>query len=1101
MLSSIRSRTNEAVFIYSITQEGEPGRFIEIDDEASELTGYQREEIQQLTPLDIFASESPEVKNQFSVPFLKENQSGVKTLCLCKDGRKLPVEIRTHLFYIRGEPIGFLIVNVEDEKEQPDKFSRVLSSLGKELSGVTTPKEASLVILNAADKIFSWDAGYISIYSQEDDLVTTVVTFDTIDGKRQEVPPPFESGALTPTARRTLTEGALLILREECPVSKDSEFVPFGDKTRCSASLMFVPIKKGEKPVGVLSIQSYTPKAYTYADLEKLQILADHCSGAIERTLAESKLRQSEAHLRLLTEQIPALLWTTDTELRFTQLCGTGFNLLNLDPQSLVGKSVCEFFQGDNPSSLHITMHQRALQGEHVAYETIYGKHIFETFVEPLRDLNGATIGCIGVAYDITQRKRAQEALRKFKLAIESTESTVIITDKDLRIEYVNPAFEKLTGYSKDEAIGKTPEIIMSGKHTKEYYDNLLNTIFSGNIFNDVIVDKKKNGELFYHDITITPLKDETGNITGFVETGKDVTERIRAEESLRKAHEELERRVEERTKEILESNILLKQEIAKREKVEEELERSLSLLRATLESTTDGILAVNRRGEIVNYNQNLIEMWQIPKSLIESRDFKKVQAFILGQIKYPQRIRRIMKSLEVQDDADSFNVLELKRGNIYECYSKPQRIGGKSVGRVWSFRDVTARKQSEEALIRSEAIYREAIENASGIPYRMYYEIENGKLKHNYEFIGEGFEELFGFPPSELTMEKFKELVQEIVILDPEAPPDLNEYSKAFRRGEVSKFRVDFRIRTPAGAEKWVSDCSVPIRDKKTGKVIGSLGILQDITLRKQLEKQARIQQEHLIQADKLIALGRLVSGVAHEINNPNNFIMLNTPVLLEAWESIVPILEKYYKENGDFLVGGLNYSEMREHIPVLFSGILNGAKRIKEIVRELKDFARKSPPELMEEVDINAVVRSAIRLVENMIKKSTRKFTVEYGANLPKIKGNFQRLEQVVINLVHNACQALPDTNKGIFISTSYKPDTTSIEVKVRDEGIGMPESVLKHIFDPFFTTKRDLGGTGLGLSISANIINEHNGKLELFSKPGEGTTAVITLPVNTS
>ena len=490
--------------------------------------------------------------------------------------------------------------------------------------------------------------------------------------------------------------------------------------------------------------------------------------------------------------------------------------------------------------------------------------------------------------------------------------------------------------------------------------------------------------------------------------------------------------------------------------------------------------------------------MWEIPQSLIETRDFEKIQAFILNQIKSPERIRRIMKALEVQDDADSFNVLELKKGNIYECYSKPQRIGGRSVGRVWSFRDVTARKQFEEALVRSEAIYREAIENASGIPYRMYYGTEKGKLTHNYEFIGEGFESLFGFPPSELTLEKFEEITQETVILDPEAPPELSEYSEAFRRGEVSKFRVDFRIRTPGGAEKWVSDCSVPILDKKTGKVIGSLGILQDITQRKLMEERARIQQEQLIHADKMIALGTLVSGVAHEINNPNNFIMLNTPVLIETWESIEPILEEYYAENWDFLVGGLNYSEMRTHIPTLFSGILNGAKRIKDIVRELKDFVRQRPPELMEEVDINAVVKSALCLVENMIKKATKKFIVEYGAELPKIKGNFQRLEQVVINLLQNACQALPDTDKGIFVSTSYNPETSSIEVKVRDEGVGMPESILKHIFDPFFTTKRDSGGTGLGLSISANIINEHGGSLNLVSTPGEGTTATFTIPV---
>jgi polar amino acid transport system substrate-binding protein len=265
--------------------------------------------------------------------------------------------------------------------------------------------------------------------------------------------------------------------------------------------------------------------------------------------------------------------------------------------------------------------------------------------------------------------------------------------------------------------------------------------------------------------------------------------------------------------------------------------------------------------------------------------------------------------------------------------------------------------------------------------------------------------------------------------------------------------------------------------------------------------EEQVRLHQEQLFQADKMVALGTLVSGVAHEVNNPNNFIRLNTPTLLEAWESAMPILEEYYKENGDFILGGMNYSEMREKIPVLFSGILDGSERIKQIVEDLKNFVRKDTSEMTQSVDINAVLRSAISLISNMIKKSTNRFSVEYGRDLPVLTGNFHRLEQIFINLIQNACQALPDSEKGIFVSTSWNEEVNGILVKVRDEGMGITPESLTQITDPFFSTKHDLGGVGLGLSISSRIVEAHGGRLNFVSKVGKGTTAEIILPVKKS
>ena len=260
---------------------------------------------------------------------------------------------------------------------------------------------------------------------------------------------------------------------------------------------------------------------------------------------------------------------------------------------------------------------------------------------------------------------------------------------------------------------------------------------------------------------------------------------------------------------------------------------------------------------------------------------------------------------------------------------------------------------------------------------------------------------------------------------------------------------------------------------------------------------RMADLQQQRIIQLDKMVALGVLVSGVAHEINNPNNFIMLNTPLIQDAWRSIAPILDQYQKENGDFLVGGLSYSEFRDAAPSLFAGITEGSQRIKSIVDSLKRFARVDPSEMTYGINVNEVTRSAVTLLNNHIKKSTDRFSCSYGEQIPPIRGHYQRLEQVVINLLQNACDALPDKSCAIRIVTSFDQEGNHVAISVQDEGIGIDAEKLSSIQDPFYTTKRDRGGTGLGLSVSSGIVKSHDGQLVFESTLGRGTTATVMLP----
>jgi polar amino acid transport system substrate-binding protein len=270
-----------------------------------------------------------------------------------------------------------------------------------------------------------------------------------------------------------------------------------------------------------------------------------------------------------------------------------------------------------------------------------------------------------------------------------------------------------------------------------------------------------------------------------------------------------------------------------------------------------------------------------------------------------------------------------------------------------------------------------------------------------------------------------------------------------------------------------------------------------KEVAERQRAMDELRVRQRQLIQADKMTSLGILVSGVAHEVNNPTGLILLNLPHLQKAWEDAEPVLEEHYRQAGDFRLGWLQYSRMREEIPQMLAEMQEGARRIKRIVEDLKDFARRDDADLSAAVDLNAVVAAALRLVDNSIRKATRHFAVEYAAEPPRFRGNHQRIEQVVVNLVLNACQALPDSERGIYLRTWHDAGQQAVLLEVRDEGEGIAQEQLPHLTDPFFTTKRETGGTGLGLSVSAGIVKEHGGSLAFCSAVGAGMTVTLTLP----
>jgi PAS domain S-box-containing protein len=310
-------------------------------------------------------------------------------------------------------------------------------------------------------------------------------------------------------------------------------------------------------------------------------------------------------------------------------------------------------------------------------------------------------------------------------------------------------------------------------------------------------------------------------------------------------------------------------------------------------------------------------------------------------------------------------------------------------------------------------------------------------------------------------------------------------------------EFRV---IRHSDGALRWVRLRSFLIRDAQ-GEVVRVAGLAEDTTdLRTSLE-QAHRQQELLLQADKMASLGILVSGIAHEINNPNNLIMFNSDLVSRMLRHLLPILDTYYDAHTEEHIGGLTYEETRKELSGLLKGISTGSQRIRDIISELREFSRMDAGDLHQEVRLNDVVKSALLIVKNLIVRSTDHFSEQYEDNLPTISGNSQQIEQVIINLLTNACQALPDPGRAIRVRTDVDTENGMVRVIVTDEGDGISEENKKRLFDPFFTTKREHGGTGLGLSVSYKIVQAHGGRLQIESVQGEGTTVTLSLPIATA
>ena len=320
--------------------------------------------------------------------------------------------------------------------------------------------------------------------------------------------------------------------------------------------------------------------------------------------------------------------------------------------------------------------------------------------------------------------------------------------------------------------------------------------------------------------------------------------------------------------------------------------------------------------------------------------------------------------------------------------------------------------------------------------------------------------EEMFGYSRDDLLGQPLEVLV----------PSRHREAHARHRSGFVAEPRkrpmgrgLDLAGRRKDGTEFPV-EISLSYIETETG--VQALGLITDITERLGAERAAR-------QAERLAAVGRLAAGVAHEVNNPIGIIASRIELMvLEAHEHQLPAA----------VVADLEV--LQRH-----------ATRVAAIAQKLLSFARESP-RTRNPVDLNHVVREALLLVERQLGTGGVSVLVSLAEPLPNILGDVDALEQVVLNVVANAGQAVGARGQVIVKTIS---DGAWVRLVVTDDGPGIPPEVLAKIFDPFFTTKPH--GTGLGLSITYGIVRDHHGTVDVESKPGAGTTFTLTFPVLTT
>ncbi len=514
----------------------------------------------------------------------------------------------------------------------------------------------------------------------------------------------------------------------------------------------------------------------------------------------------------------------------------------------------------------------------------------------------------------------------------------------------------------------------------------------------------------------------------------------------------DLEKMVGARTQELKES----------REKY-----RDLSrFLNSILDSATEyAIIALDFYGRIMEFNKGAEKLFGWKKEEVINKE--NIALTIVPEDKKSGVQEWMSKRTRTEGMCELEMTRVRKNGQRFPALTTVTAImdpSGKSSGFVEIIRDITVRKNLERQLRETKEFLERIMESSVD-------GILTTDLKGKLTYVNRAMEEMLGYSRAEILGIH----ISNFYVRGMPLAKEVMELLKAAERAE----NYEMEVKTKSGKALTIMTSLFLLRNQDE-VIIGTAGIFKDITEQKALEAKLKDAQAYLVETSKMRALGELVAGVAHELNNP-----------LMASQTILHVILK------NLPVG---WPE-RERLEL----IRKCNDRIEKIVDHLREFSRQTKPEL-QEIDVNQPVENALMITGQQLLDHGISLVRHLAGALPKVMGDANQLEQVFLNLISNARDAIDDTTgpkKELTISSSFSEDggAPSVVVAVKDTGVGVPPENLSKIFEPFFSTKPVGKGTGLGLSLCFGIVEAHRGRIDIRSRVGEGTEVSVILPAKES
>ena len=647
--------------------------------------------------------------------------------------------------------------------------------------------------------------------------------------------------------------------------------------------------------------------------------------------------------------------------------------------------------------------------------------------------------------------RRSEEAYRSL---VESTRDAILHLDLERNIISCNEAFLKMFGLKREEAIGQSISLVHVSEESFHSFGKRVYSEIKMRGYTRIEWEfKKSDGTIFPTETTTSAIMDREGNISGYVSIVRDITERKRAEQALKKSEERYRQLVEN-----LNEGIVVGQE-------------------GMLKFVNPAMTRISGYTETELLSTPWIEfIYSEDREVAKRHHLNRIQG---KEVPNVYSIRILTKDGEIR-------WVEI-RGVVIEWDGKPATLN--------FLTDVTERRLAEEEFHIAHRELEDLIRSLSSI----LIELTPEWAVKRWNKVAE---KVFGLVEGKAVGMNIKALpvTWELdMILD--GLRECRTKAEAQRIHDIPFGRQD-------GTRGFLGMTITPKMNEQ-GQISGFIILASDITERRNLETQ-------LLQAQKLESVGHLAAGIAHEINTPTQFVGDNIQFLQESFEDLRGLFEKYKQLLETFekeatpgeiiqeirgLEKEIDLPFLMEEIPKAIEQSIEGVKRIAKIVRAMKEFSHPGTGEKTF-LDINKAIENTITVTKNEWK-----YVAEMETNLdpslpavPCLPGEFN---QVILNMIINAAHAISDVveaqgGKGKITITTSRADG-HVEIRISDTGTGIPGEIRERIFDPFFTTKEVGKGTGQGLAIARSmIVDKHNGTIEVETEVGKGTTFIIRLPL---